>query len=326
MPPLSELDRQAFYNELSGPSENIKDLLYKTSGGLPPMFAHCCNSYLEQSPTCSQEKINRKEFLEQVFDFEAEQLLEAIWSDLNVESKDFLIALMSSGKSGISYEKSNCKKSDLRDLEDLGFIKKENTCYHISSFILEGFLTDKSETSGYLARIFATKSDCDNNIKEVLERNFSFVAEGLPPDLRRAIDYVISDIPNDPTRCLKGDMREVEDQVVALIIREEFPDKALPIELPYDTRQKYNNKVPGSRGKLVDLIEILVGLRPDLVNVAKVISKNTSILFTAIHNYGRIGNHHEGETILLPTAIAAAHTCVSLAESLAEDLRKKQNT
>ena len=71
------------------------------------------------------------------------------------------------------------------------------------------------------------------------------------------------------------------------------------------------------------VIESLVGGRADSGNVSKVISKNTSYLFGAIHNYGRLGNHHEGEEILLPTAIAAAFTCVSLVESLANDLANK---
>jgi hypothetical protein len=137
------------------------------------------------------------------------------------------------------------------------------------------------------------------------------------------VDNVISDIPEDPTRCLKGDMREVEDQVLAVIIQEEFPDKDLPQSLPYDIRQRHNNKLPEARGALVGVIESLVGARADAANSAKVISKNTSYLFSSIHNYGRLGNHNEGEEILLPTAIAAAFTCVSLVESLANDLANK---
>ena len=237
MPPLSELDRQDFYYHSVDPAESVKTMLFESSGGFPPLFAHCLNTFLKKYSDASLEEISRLEFLAKAFDDEAEQILDPIWRGLNVESKDFLIALKNSSKSGLSSNSFNCNRSDLRDLEYLGFIKKQNTCYHICCSLLQEFLCGKSETSGPLQRIFSTMESYEKIIKEVLERKFSFVSEKLPPELKKPLDRVISDIPEDPKICLRG-MREVMDKVVAIISREEFPDGKIPESLTFYRRNE----------------------------------------------------------------------------------------
>jgi hypothetical protein len=175
-----------------------------------------------------------------------------------------------------------------------------------------------------LRRLFGTLNEYGRNVRSLLELRLAQIPNS-DKDLQRLIGRAIADLHPEPTDTVIS-FRSIASTALDLIWKAEVPNRQIPQDWINQWQQDgqwtpQTNNIPGSRGIQCEILRVMTNTRRGNTQaVARFVSKQTAILMSHIQSVGDFGQHTEGQSVSLGTAVAFCLSAIELCENLAREL------
>ena len=255
--------------------------------------------------------------------------LRAIWVECPQEAQEAYQALVRNGEMTIQAIGSNAKDA----LRARGFAHVHRNKARPRCHLMREYLNSTSGDSGSLARLFNAPDDYRSNIGEVLRIRLEQI-RAFDNDLQRWVGQSILGIPDHPGDCLTN-LTDIRDRSLDLVMKHEFgSNREVPADLVEYWKDKcpaYNKAVstligqksllvPNDRAIQLGVLQLLTGGGPGLESKARLVSKDTYEMISAIHGLRNRKEHADGQLVCESVAVATIMMCLALLERLAEEL------
>lgn len=325
--PLSQTDQEEaiLQANLSDKTGGIKEL-QNWSGGIPIMFLSLLNTLaasgkfsFSNNDVCEAAKI----VSQQLSDY-----MDKAWDECPATVKGVLLELVEKGELDTSVG-----KEDLKYLEANGFSVQIGKKIRSACRLFSDHVKGEKPDAGTVSRLFGTWESYRNEIRSVLELRLNQIPV-ISLRLHRLVKRCVEDIPDSIDDCLNN-LTFIEEESLKFVWRSEFGQTSvIPNDLiRYWTQYPRENdivvkkmaeaecwEVPNDRSRQLAILQRLTGSKEGFERKSKRVSKETYVLFNAIHNFRNRTEHSEGQSIHEGAAIAAVLMCIELLSCLASEL------
>jgi hypothetical protein len=299
----------------------VEQQIWNWSGRFPPLMLALLNAIAPPTSGTSVdlEEVNRAATSTL---WTSEDILAELWDECPEATKDLYRELVAAGPrpvDGVGWEQRE-------RLTSLGFANERGKKLHKGCRLLEQFIETRRADEGSVARLFQSVDRYNLNIKSILEFRLSHLSNA-DPDIRRAIEHSIEDIPAYASASLVN-MRNIAERAFATIWAAEFGESMrIPSQIfgywnqvrPQAAQTFSNLDIPGELRPQCRLLQLLVGAEQGIARRAKYFSRQTYHLLNAVVGYGNYGQHTHGESVGLGTAVCAILSSLELAARLIEE-------
>lgn len=291
--------------------------LYSSTNGCPIILLEVLNHLLNCNGGKKVTHVEVQEAANNAYEF-IENYIDALWDDCAPTTQELIRLISEKG------DADNFTSDDRQSVFEKGFARTSGSKLIKPSHLLQRYLQGRRDEGSSLDRLFGTSDAYRANFNNVIAKRISQIST-LDPDLKRYLQRCVEDLPKHPEICLSS-IRGIIDRSFELIWNAEFGGKCIPDGYydiwrhngERDDIQNFKTSFPQGARRL-SLLKVLTSPEKS-PRLAKVISRSTYFIISAVYPFGDFGQHQDGEEIDLALVYSAVLLCVELVASLGRDI------